>query len=74
MEKTCDNICSYAKDTREMHNKLESRLEGNLERLWLAVDKMNETLTSRLPIWATVVLSFMTAVIGAMGAAWIGRI
>jgi broad specificity phosphatase PhoE len=50
----------------ERFDQAQARLNGNLEKMWTAIDKLRE----RPPAWVAVLLSTGGAVIGAMGM-WI---
>lgn len=54
----------YEKDTRMLVEKLDKRLNGNLERIWDKLDGIQDKLIHRLPIYATIIISVL---VGALG-------
>lgn len=56
----------YEKDTRMLVDKLEKRLNGNLERIWKKLDEIQEKLVNRLPVWATIIISVLVGIVGAL--------
>lgn len=61
-------ISSYEKDTRQLLDKLEARIDVNLKRVWEELSDIKEKLIYRLPVWATVGFAFLMAVIGWLTA------
>lgn len=47
-------------------DKLENRINGNLERLWTEVTAIKDLLATRLPTWATFLFMALTGVVSAL--------
>ncbi len=62
---------SFEQDTRMLVDKLEKRLNGNLERMWeefkevrKEIKELQDKFINRLPLWTTVVISLLVGFIG----------
>lgn len=60
--------CQYARDTKENLNKTEERLSSSLNKVWEALDKLNDKFSNRLPNWATILISILTMFVGGLTA------
>jgi len=57
-------ISTYEKDTRAMLEKVEKRLNGNLERMWTKLDHIEEKVNRRVPPWVLAIISLLTGILG----------
>ena len=60
-------LSQYEKDTRCMVEKLEGRLDTHLRDVWEKLNDIDQRLMNRLPVWATVMISVLTAMLGVFG-------
>lgn len=65
-EKTVDVCYQYNKETRDKVEKLEERHDKHAERVFQKLEALEEKLMARLPIWATLLISLLTAAIGIL--------
>lgn len=56
----------YEKDTRMLVDKMETRLNGNLERIWDTLDKIKDNVQKRLPTWVSMFHGFLFLIIGTL--------
>jgi len=68
-EKTVGECWGYNKETRERHEKLEKRHDELAIRVFEKLEDLERGLVSRLPVWATILISILTAVIGILAGA-----
>lgn len=59
-------LSQYEKDTRMLVDKMEKRLNGNLERIWTTLDKIKDDVQKRLPVWLSMFHGFLFLIIGAL--------
>ncbi len=65
-EKTVNECYSYNKETRDRQEKLEERHDKLAERVFAKLDALEKSLVARLPVWATILISILTAIIGVL--------
>ena len=64
-EEQRDHVCP-------LHSGIEERTKNNSRRLGVLEVTM-ERVQNRLPVWATAVISLLTLLLGALGAAAFGK-
>ena len=65
-EKTAGECWQYNQETRTQVNKLEERHDKLAERVFAKLDSLEEKLLSRLPLWASLFISLLMLLIGAL--------
>ena len=63
---TTHECFQYNEETRVQLNKLESRHDELAKRVFEKLEKLDEKLMTRLPLWATMFLSFLTLLVGGL--------
>ena len=63
-----DKPSQYERDTREMHKDFKSEVNGDLKAIWRELKEIQKALNTRLPIWATLLISILTMAVGALGS------
>ena len=63
---TTHECFQYNEETRSQLDKLESRHDELARRVFEKLEKLDEKLMMRLPIWATMFLSFLTLLVGGL--------
>lgn len=56
--------CTYGSETREQLGKLEIAHGRELTEIWKELKEIHKALNNRLPIWATILISILTAAVG----------
>lgn len=65
-EKTPNECYQYNLETRTQLTKLEDRHDKFATRVFDKLDELDKNLMSRLPIWATLFISFLMLIIGSL--------
>ncbi|MEK6760102.1 MAG: hypothetical protein AABY51_10045 [Deltaproteobacteria bacterium] len=67
-DKTAGECWQYNQDTRSHVEKLEERHDKLAERVFQKLDALEDKLVSRLPVWATMFISLLMLLVGALFA------
>lgn len=67
-EKTPGECFQYNQETRVQVGKLEERHDKLAERVFQKLDALEDKLVSRLPVWATMFISLLMLLVGALFA------
>lgn len=66
MAETIGECFSYNQETRARQEKLEKRHDDLAVRVFDKLDALEEKLVSRLPVWATLLISILTLAVGIL--------
>lgn len=67
-EKTVGECYQFNQETRTQVDKLEERHDKLAERVFQKLETIEDRLVSRLPIWATMFISLLMLLVGALFA------
>ncbi len=67
-EKTTGECWGFNQETRTRVDKLEERHDKLTERVFQKLDALEDKLVSRLPVWATMFISLLMLLVGALFA------
>lgn len=65
-EKTVGECFGFNQETRQRLDKLEERHDKLAERVFEKLEDLERGLVARLPVWATLFISFLMAMVGAL--------
>ena len=66
MAETIGECYGFNQETRQRVDKLEERHDKLAERVFQKLDALEDKLVSRLPVWATFLISFLMLLVGGL--------